>query len=121
MRFRWNDKEFDGPRVDKGPLAGFTMGELQWAKQQLKLQRIEQLDAVESTVLYYLLSIRRTNHELLPISQWGDLSIADFDVCEHPADLDVDGDCRECGNPARAPWHVGEPVPTSPASGTTTS
>lgn len=109
MRFLWQGKEFEGPRVDRGLIVGYAVGELRWAKKELKVARIEDLDAIEARILYYVLAIRRHDHTLLPISRFEKLTVLDFDVASHAFVLDDDGDCRECLQPRESSVHVAEP------------
>lgn len=113
MRFTWNDREFEGPKVSRGLLGGFTVGEIRWAKKELKVSAAEDFDAVEAEILYHVLSIRRADHRLLPISQFGDLSLLDFMPVPHVINPDESGDCMDCGRPPQAPVHTEAPeVPT---------
>jgi hypothetical protein len=125
VRFTWNkypDREFNGPSVRLGLLGGFTTGELRWAKEKLfKVARIEDVDAADSRVGYYFLTLRRADHTLAPVDVWADLSGIDFDLVPHEVTvLDADGDCGECNQPlANEALHTGVNVPPmSPAAPT---
>lgn len=126
MRFTWDktgDRVFVGPPVHRGALAGFTMNEQKVVRMRLKLDSLETLDSSAITILYYVMSIRREDHELLPIEKFGDLTALEFDVAPHPFDLDTDDEresCRECNNYRSFRAHNGqgevEPAdPTQPA------
>lgn len=125
MRFTWDktgDRVFTGPPVHRGALAGFTMNEQKVARMRLKLDSLETLDSGAVTILYYVLSIRREDHTVLPIENFGDLTALEFDVAAHPFDLDTDDTgeretCRECNNYRTFRAHNGlDPVgPTEPA------
>ena len=90
-------REFSGPSVTEGLLGGFPRGVLGWAKKALKVQRTEQLDLVESRLLYFVIAIRNVDHKLLPIEWFDDLTLTDFQLVKHVVtSLDQDGDCGEC-------------------------
>jgi hypothetical protein len=90
-------REFNGPSVREGLLAGYTRGEIKWAKQKIGVMLTDQLDLVDCRLLYYVLGIRRTDHKLLPIERFDDLALDDFALSKHVVTfLDQDGDCGEC-------------------------
>lgn len=116
MRFTWTGtgaREFTTPDTSEGLLGGFMLGELKWLKQQLKVPRIEDLDVVEARIAAFFLTIRRADHELLPIAQWPRLTMGDFKLVPHAVTgYDQDGDCGECHLPVDAQLHQ---VPDAPA------
>jgi len=119
MKFTWNGDaqihEFDGPPIREGLLAGFTVGELRWAKKELNVPAIEQIDAIEARLLYYVLTMRRVDHTLLPIARFDTLTLLDFELVQHWVEgLDRDGDCGECSQPIGSPIHYGSRVPVDP-------
>lgn len=136
QRVCWTDtsgqrgrREFSGPSVREGLLGGFTRGELKWAKQKMGVVLTDQLDLVDCRLLYYVLSIRRADHKLLPIDRFDDLALDDFELIKHVVSfLDQDGDCGECtfrvGNRAvhldPEPGAGDVPPTTDPASRGTT-
>jgi hypothetical protein len=90
-------REFTGPSIREGLMGGWPRGIQSWAKKQLKVYKITDLDLVESRLLYYVLAIRGVDHQLLPIEWFDDLAITDFDMVQHVVPfLDRDGDCGEC-------------------------
>lgn len=115
------EMEFDGPPVSEGILSGFPRGILKWAKRELKVDRVEQLDVIERQLAYYLLTMRNVDHTLLPFSRLDDVAAYDFTVTPHEVtQVDRDGDCLECSMPTDASVHrledghvsVVEPDPT---------
>lgn len=121
MRFTYSgtgDREFEGPPVHRGALSGFTMNERKVVKARLKLDTFEQLDSDGVTILYYLMSIRREDSEVLPLEKFGDLMPLDFDMVAHPFVLDQDdprGSCRECNMVEEHRLHRGfEPAAPDP-------
>jgi len=117
MRFTWHGQQFEGPPVDEGLLGGFTLGELKWLRRELKIPGIQALDVVEGRVAYCVLTIRREDHTLLPLSMWDDLTFRDFPLVPHPIKPGRDGDCTECQMTADAPVHIEQdigPDPTRP-------
>jgi len=111
MRIRWNGNEYDSPPLGNGALAGFTLGELKWAKKKIGVRSLDDLNQIEVIVLYGVLSIRRADHTVLPLEQFWDLSAGDFSLVEHAlGKLDRDGDCLECGSPPDSSLHVGDPT-----------
>jgi hypothetical protein len=100
-------REYDGPSVREGLLGGFPRGVLKWAKRELKVQQIEQLDIADCRLLYYVITIRNTDHTLLPISRFDDLALTDFELVKHEVTfLDQDGDCGECSMSVDNPVHI---------------
>lgn len=98
---------FDGPSTREGLIGGMPRGVLKWAKQQLKIDRIEYLDVAEARLLYYVISIRNADHTLLPISRFDDLALDDFELVPHVMrGKDQDGDCADCNQPWDSPVHV---------------
>lgn len=90
-------REFDGPSIREGLLGGFPRGVQKWLKRELKVQAVEQLDVNDSRLGYYVLTMRNTDHTLLPISRFDDLALTDFQLVRHEVtSLDQDGDCGEC-------------------------
>lgn len=116
MRFTWEGREFDGPPVDEGLLAGFTVGELRWLKRELRTPGgIETLDAIEARIAYFVLAIRREDHTLLPVSRFDDLTVREFPLVPHVlTKADRDGDCLECGNSPAAQVHIPQDVEPDP-------
>jgi hypothetical protein len=98
-------KEFEGPRVDRGIIGGFTIGEIRWAKKSLlRIDLIQEVDAAEIRPLYFALAIRRTDPRLLPEKRFSELMDTDFVVAPH----EYVGELRECGEclePVRSPVH----------------
>lgn len=105
-------REFNGPSLREGLLAGVPRGILGWAKKRLNIQRIEQLDVFEQRLLYYVIAMRGTDHELLPIERFDDLSLTDFELVRHVVPFkDRDGDCGECSSPIDSTIHLDPPSP----------
>ncbi len=100
MRFTWKetgDREFDGPTTIFGLIEAWPMGIQRWLKHQLKVAKVEDLDAAQARMAYYFLTIRQADHTLLPIGRWDELALTDFDLVRHEVTgLDQDGDCAEC-------------------------
>jgi len=96
MRFEFEGQEYEGPPLNGGALAGFTLGELRFAKRQLHLANLDTLDSTEALVVYGMLAIRRKDHRIVPFDRFEDLRAADFELLPHPYVRDRDGDCREC-------------------------
>ncbi len=100
MRFTWKetgDREYDGPTTEFGMLEPWPMGVQRWLKQQLKVAKVEDLDAAQRQMAYYFLTIRNADHSLLPFTRWDELALTDFDRVRHPVTaLDQDGGCAEC-------------------------
>jgi hypothetical protein len=120
-------REFTGPSLREGLWGGWPRGIQNWAKKQLKVQRITDLDIVESRLAYYVLAIRGADHQLLPIDWFDDLAVTDFDVVQHVVPfLDRDGDCGECSATIDNPVHLDKesaadlPPTTAPAGPETT-
>lgn len=115
MKFTYSgtgDRVFDGPDKSLGVLTGFNMATLKGLKAALKIPMIDDLDMFETSIAYYVLSIRAEDHTLMPWSKWGSLTMRDFKVAPHVVtELDADGDCAECQRPLDAPWHTGVEVP----------
>ena len=115
MRFTYRgtgDRVFEGPDKSLGVLTGFNMATLKGLKSALKIPMIDDLDMFETTIAYYVLSIRAEDHTLMPWSKWGSLTMRDFKVAPHVVtEVDDDGDCSECQRPLDAPWHTGVEVP----------
>lgn len=102
-------REFSGPPVREGLLAGFPRGVIGWGKKALKVQRTEQLDLLDQRLLYYVLSIRSVDHTLVPITMFDDLAVADFELVRHVVPfLDQDGDCGECSMPVSLALHLSD-------------
>lgn len=100
-------REYDGPSLREGLLAGFPRGVLGWAKKALKVQRVEHLDMFEQRLLYYVIAMRNTDHTLLPIDRFDDLAMTDFELVRHVVPFrDRDGDCGECSSPVDSPIHL---------------
>jgi hypothetical protein len=100
-------REFNGPSLREGLLAGVPRGILAWAKKALKVQRIDQLDLIDQRLLYYVITMRGVDHTLLPIERFDDLAVADFELVQHAVTfLDRDGDCGECSTPVDNPIHI---------------
>lgn len=101
-------RTFDGPTTKEGLLGGIPRGVLKWAKRQLKVDRIEEIDVADARLVYYLIAIRGVDHELLPIGRIDELALSDFELTPHPCtSLDQDGDCGECNQPVSAKIHTG--------------
>lgn len=99
------ERVFDSPRVDKGYLAGFTVGELRWGRRNVaKVDLTQEMDGVEAVVLHYFLAIRRQDPSLLPASRFTDLVPADFEIVPH-AHVGERAACQDCGEPVRALVH----------------
>jgi hypothetical protein len=121
-------REFDGPSVREGLLGGFPRGVLKWAKRELKVQAVEQIDVNDARLLYYVISMRNTDHTLLPISRFDDLALTDFELVKHVVPFkDQDGDCGECSMSLDNPVHIRDddagpelPPTTGPDSPATT-
>lgn len=123
-------REFDGPSIREGLLGGFPRGVIEWLKRQLKVDRTERIDLVSSRLAYYALTMRSTDHTLLPFDKFDDLSLIDFRLAPHPVtSFDQDGDCGECARPLDDPLHLtedgdepgaGVPPTTAPVSPGTT-
>lgn len=127
MKFTYSqtgDRVFEGPPVHRGALAGFTMNEQKIVKARLKLDTFEELGSDGITLMYYLMSIRREDHEILPIEKFGDLMMLDFEQAPHPFVLDEDDPrrtCRECNSLESFAKHRGfEAVTPDPTEGATT-
>ncbi len=120
-------REFNGPSLREGLLAGVPRGILAWAKKALKVQRIDQLDLMEQRLLYYVITMRGVDHTLLPIERFDDLAVADFELVQHVVPFkDRDGDCGECSTPIDNPIHLdpvddGELPPTTGPGGPETN
>ena len=56
------DREFDGFPTAEGLLGGVPRGVLRWAKKQIKVERVEEIDAADARLIYYLLAIRNDDH-----------------------------------------------------------
>lgn len=124
MRFTYQGQEFTGPDTREGLLGGFTVGERRWARQALKLPSADEMDVGDARLLFYFLTIRRSDHRLLPPEKFDELTLLDFELVRHVVtELDADGDCAECHRPVDAALHLpaedgAEPDPTSrPSSG----
>lgn len=122
MRFTYRgtgDRVFEGPDKSLGVLTEFDMATLRSLKAALKIDKIDDLDLFETTIAYYVLSIRADDHTLMPFARWSSLKLADFAVAPHVVTgLDQDGDCAECGRPIDAKYHTGVEIPptgTAPA------
>lgn len=90
-------QEFDGPSIREALLGGFPRGVLGWAKKALRVDRTEQLDVVDSRLLYYVITMRMVDHTLLPIARFDELALTDFELVKHEVtSFDQDGDCGEC-------------------------
>jgi hypothetical protein len=99
-------REFDGYTNREGLLGGVPRGILKWVKRELKVDRIEQLDAADGRLVYYLIAIRNVDHTLLPISRIDELATTDFVLTPHlVTSKDQDGDCGECSQPIDSPLH----------------
>jgi hypothetical protein len=97
---------FDGYTNREGLLGGVPRGILKWVKRELKIDRIEYLDAADGRLVYYLIAIRNVDHTLLPISRIDELATTDFQLEPHlVTSLDQDGDCGECSQPIDAKLH----------------
>lgn len=106
-------REFSGPSLREGLLAGVPRGILGWAKKALKVQRTEQLDMFEQRLLYYVIAMRGADHTLLPIERFDDLALTDFELVQHVVPFkDRDGDCGECSSPLDSPIHL-DPIDAS--------
>lgn len=105
-------REFDGPSLREGLLAGVQRGKLGWAKKHLKVQRTEQLDMFEQRLLYFVITMRDADHTLLPIERFDELSLIDFELVRHVVPFkDRDGDCGECSSPLDSAIHLDPPSP----------
>jgi|SRR5687768_1422762 len=120
-------REFDGPSNREALLGGFPRGVIGWAKKQLKVSRVEELDVLDSRLLYYVLTLRMVDHTLLPMSRFDDLAMTDFELVKHEVtEYDQDGDCGECSMPLEHSVHItsddGPDIPptTVPAEQVTT-
>jgi hypothetical protein len=104
MQFTWTktgDRVFDGPPVHRGLLAGFSVGAQRWTRKVLQLDSLDSLDGAEVQILYYVLSLKQIDHNLLPVTRasFDDLTLLDFDIAAHPFVRDADDPretCREC-------------------------
>lgn len=106
------ERVFEGPRVDRGQLAGFTTGELRWAKRELlRIDQIQELDLAEVRPLYFFLAIRRADPRVLPERLFADLADLDFEVVPHPYLGDL-AQCKECTEPVRSDVHDVPDEPT---------
>jgi hypothetical protein len=120
-------REFDGPSLREGLLAGIPRGIIGWAKKQLKVQHVQQLDMFEQRLLYYVIAMRHADHELLPIERFDDLALTDFELVQHVVPFkDRDGDCGECSSSIDSPIHLdpidaGELPPTTGPGGQETT
>ena len=125
MRFRYDGREFDGPALGVGWQEGFTIGELRWAKKQLKVSSTDDLDTAEGFVLWAVLAIRRADHTILPIHRFDELSMHDFEPLPHPIAWNRQRTgCLDCGNVADSVLHEDQgeaPDPTGPAPETQTA
>jgi hypothetical protein len=116
-------REFGGWSTKEGLLGGVPRGVLRWAKRELKVDRVEQIDSADARLAYYLLAIKNVDHALLPFSRLDELALTDFELVRHEvASLDQDGDCGECNQPVDAPMHIQsdgapEPRPTRAPDG----
>lgn len=100
-------REFSGWSTKEGLLGGVPRGILRWAKQQLKVERTEQLDAADARLVYYLLAIKLVDHRLLPFARIDELALTDFELVKHQVtSLDQDGDCGECNQPVESLMHL---------------
>jgi len=96
---------FEGPRVDRGLIAGFTIGEIRWAKRALlRVDLIQEIDAAEARPLYCFLAIRRADARVLPEKLFPELRDTDFEVVPHEYAGDL-RDCAECLEPLRRAVH----------------
>lgn len=115
MKFTYRgteDRVFEGPDKRLGVLTEFDMATLKGLKAALKIDKIDDLDMFETSLAYYVLSIRAEDHRLMPWSKWSSLKMADFDIAEHVVtELDEDGDCQECGRPVEGRFHTGVDLP----------
>lgn len=110
--------EFEGPPRGAGAIVGFTRGELGWLKQQLNIASVMELDPFDAMLFYYVLSIRRHDHRLLPPAVWDDIAVSHFRDLRHPFEAqDDDGNCAQCQQLATNGLHK-EPVmdPIEPVS-----
>lgn len=106
------ERVFEGPRVDRGQIAGYTTGELRWAKRELlRIDQMQDVDHAEIRPLYFFLAIRRADPRALPERTFSDLADLDFVVVPHPY-LGELAECKECGEPVRSEVHE---VPEDPA------
>jgi len=109
-------REFTGPPIADGLMAGFTVGEIRWAKRLVGAAQITDVDPLEARILYYFLTVRRADHTLLPRERFEELSVLDFIITPHAvSNLDPDGDCQECSQPVSSGVHV-DVDPTLPAA-----
>ncbi len=105
-------KTFEGPRVDRGMVAGFTNGELRWAKKNvLRIDLMQDVDLTAVRPLYFFLAIHRTDPRLLSEKRWDDLADIDFVVEPHEYAGDL-AECQECMEPVRSTVHD---IPEDPA------
>lgn len=80
---------FDAPPEKNGVLMGFTIGEVRWLRNHLKVNSTADFDQYEAMVGRYFLSVRRADHTILPITRFDDLTYLDFeDVDEQDQDQD---------------------------------
>lgn len=114
MKFTWTktgERVFDGPPVHRGLLAGFSIGAQRYARKVLQLDSIDTLDGAELQILYYVLSLKQIDHNLLPVTRasFDELTLLDFDIAAHvfvPDGDDPRGTCRECNQSERFRSHV---------------
>ncbi len=96
---------FEGPRVDRGLLAGYTNGEIRWAKKAvLRIDLMQEVDLTALRPLYFFLAIRRADQRLLPEKRWDDLADLDFVVEPHEYAGEL-ADCQECMEGVRSAVH----------------
>lgn len=100
------DREFLGPSVEDGLLAGFTVGENKWARNQVKAKSSYDLDPMDARVFYHFLTVRRDDPTLLPVKAFTELSVGDFEVTPHAAVGVEDEGCSDCGKSFASVVHL---------------
>lgn len=96
---------FEGPRIDRGLLAGFPTGETRWARRALlNGQTLQEVSVEELEALYYFLSVRRSAPTLLSERLFGELATADYELVQH-AHVGEQVTCQECLLPLRHAVH----------------
>ncbi len=105
-------REFAGPAMEDGVLAGFTVGENRWGRKLVGAKTSQDMDPLDVRVMYYFLAVRRDlqasgdDVKLLPPDVFDRLSPGDFEVLPHLAAGDEDEGCIECGRSFRSPVHL---------------
>lgn len=123
MQFTWaktGDRVFAGPDKTQGLLACWSVGTLRTVKAALKIPKLDELELFELQLLYFVLSVRTEDPNLIPFRDWENLQLDHFRIAPHPVtSYDDDGDCGDCNAPIEQSWHTGVDVP--PTTPTPTS